>query len=380
MAVDQGLFPIDVQDWRRFERGTTLGNAWKRIKRTIDWSDPETKKKAPKIWAVAEQKLNHLWKKHKANLKKNWYDPFLNSEERWNCNDDRVSKEQWRLLVKYWETGPAQKRSITNKCNRAKCRMHHTTGTKSYAQVRNQYKVNHRGVSPDRCKMFELCHLRKNGTPVNETAAKAMESMNSKIIDIRNKKKQNQLPDEVTTEEINIVYAEVLGREKGNRVRGYGIGLRIEDVLGVLREKRGLRLEFDDMRESYEERIVQVTKDANEREERIKREMREEGRATTEKVKRLEQLLTKQQAIMEKVLASASNVSNIDSELLLGHVSSSTLQVALGSNRLEEIMTATLHSPYMPSQTLIDQDGYRPIIRGIEEEEHARNVGHVFKV
>ncbi|KAL6269973.1 hypothetical protein ACE6H2_026884 [Prunus campanulata] len=224
--------------------------------------------------------------------------------------------------------------------------------------------------------MFELCHLRKNGTPVNETAAKAMvrlnliEDMNSKIIDIRDKKKQNQLPNEVTAKEINIVYAEVLGREKGNRVRGYGIGVRTEDVLGVLREKRGLRLEFDDMRESYEERIVQVTKDANEREERIKREMREEGRATTEKVKCLEQLLTKQQAIMEKVLGSASNVS----ELLLGHVSSSTLQVALGSNRLEEIMTTTLHSPYMPSQTLIDQDGYRPVIRGIEEEEHARNV------
>ncbi|CAL2277774.1 unnamed protein product [Prunus armeniaca] len=108
--------------------------------------------------------------------------------------------------------------------------------------------------------------------------------------------------------------------------------------------------------------------------------MREEGRATTEKVKCLEQLLTKQQAIMEKVLANASNVSSIDSELLLGHVSSSTLQVGLGSNRLEEIMTATLHSPYMPSQTLIDQDGYIPILRGIEEEEHARNVGPMFKV
>ncbi|KAL6285886.1 hypothetical protein ACE6H2_010276 [Prunus campanulata] len=237
----------------------------------------------------------------------------VDQEERWNCTDDRVSKEQWRLLVKYWETGPAQ-------------------------------KVNHRGISPDRCKMFELCHLRKNGTPVNKTAAKAMEDMNSKIIDIRDKKKQNQLPDEVTAEEINIVYAEVLGREKGNRLRGCGIGVRTEDVLGVLRGKRGLRLEFDDMRESYEERIVQVTKDANEREERIKREMREEGRATTEKVKHLEQLLMKQQAIMEKVLASASNVSNIDFELLLGHVSSSTLQVALG-NRLEEIMTATIHSP-----------------------------------
>ncbi|KAI5333867.1 hypothetical protein L3X38_023999 [Prunus dulcis] len=127
--------------------------------RTIDWFDSETKNKAPKIRAVAELKLNHLWKKHKANLKKNWYDPFFNSDERWNCTDDRVSKEQGRLLVKYWETGPAQ-------------------------------KVNHKGVSPNRCKMFELCHLRKNGTPMNETVAKAMEDMNSKIIDIGDKKKQ----------------------------------------------------------------------------------------------------------------------------------------------------------------------------------------------
>ncbi|CAL2277773.1 unnamed protein product [Prunus armeniaca] len=34
--------------------------------------------------------------------------------------------------------------------------------------------VQRRGVSPDRCKMFELCHLRKNGTPVIETTVKAM--------------------------------------------------------------------------------------------------------------------------------------------------------------------------------------------------------------
>ncbi|CAL8160462.1 unnamed protein product [Prunus armeniaca] len=98
----------------------------------------------------------------------------ISVEERWNYTDDRVSKEQLRLLVQYWETSPALKRSITNKCNHAKRRMHHTTGTKSYAQVRNQYKVNHRGVSPDRCKIFELCHLRKNGTLVNKTAAKAV--------------------------------------------------------------------------------------------------------------------------------------------------------------------------------------------------------------
>ncbi|CAL2265026.1 unnamed protein product [Prunus armeniaca] len=151
MAVDQGLFPIDVQDWRRFEHGTTPGDAWKRIK--------------GRGMPLGYNGLP-------------FSQCFYESEERWNCTDDRVSKEQWRLLVQYWETGPTQKRSIANKCNCAKRRMHHTTGTKSYAQVRNQYKVNHRGVSPDKCKMFELCHLRKNGTPVNETAAKAMVRLN----------------------------------------------------------------------------------------------------------------------------------------------------------------------------------------------------------
>ncbi|CAL9013491.1 unnamed protein product [Prunus brigantina] len=54
--------------------------------------------------------------------------------------------------------------------------------------------------------------------------------------------------------------------------------------------------------------------------------------------------------------------------------------VALGSNRLEEIMNATLYSHYMPSQTLIDQDDYRLVLRGIEEEDHARNVGTVVRV
>ncbi|CAB4304784.1 unnamed protein product [Prunus armeniaca] len=60
------------------------------------------------------------------------------------------------------------------------------------------------------------------------------EDMNSKIIHIRNKKKQNQLLDEVIAEEINIVYSKVLGREKCNQVRGYDIGVIITASLWQL--------------------------------------------------------------------------------------------------------------------------------------------------
>lgn len=78
------------------------------MQRTIDWSDPETIKKAPKIRNVAEKKINNLWRKHKAKLKEDWYDPFKNSEERWNCTDDRVCKLQWKKLVAHWDIGLTQ--------------------------------------------------------------------------------------------------------------------------------------------------------------------------------------------------------------------------------------------------------------------------------
>ncbi|KAK9939195.1 hypothetical protein M0R45_015901 [Rubus argutus] len=159
MVKDHTLFGLDVFDWRTFRKTKVLDEAWCRIKRTIDWSDPDTRKKRRKIRYTVERKLNDRWKQFKAKLRKEW-----------------VNNNQWVKLVDHWETRKGQRRASANKRNRAKKRMSHTTGTKTFAQVRNQY-IEHEGAEPDRCTMFELTHTRSDGKPVDKESEKAIQGL-----------------------------------------------------------------------------------------------------------------------------------------------------------------------------------------------------------
>ncbi|KAM1540306.1 hypothetical protein TB1_004947 [Malus domestica] len=219
----------------RFSRGSNMDRAWQRIKGTLDWTDEITLELEPKIRRVCEMKMNDRWKDYKANLKKAYYTPCLHSPsaERFHCQDGRVNQGQWKLLVQLWDTGHAQE------------------------------QVN--GSKPDCITFFTLTHTRKNGEPVDARSAAIIDEFNTKL-------KLYADRNEIITEQVcHNVYADVLGPEKYNRVRGFGTGVVWSDVPGIRTEKRGICREVEAITVAYEEQI----KAANIEIERLKMEASE---------------------------------------------------------------------------------------------------------
>ncbi|KAM2457318.1 hypothetical protein DVH24_032820 [Malus domestica] len=223
----------------RFSRGSNMDRAWQRIKGTLDWTDEITLELEPKIRRVCEMKMNDRWKDYKANLKKAYYTPCLHSPlaERFHCQDGRVNQGQWKLLVQLWDTGHAQE------------------------------QVN--GSKPDCITFFTLTHTRKNGEPVDARSAAIIDEFNTKL-------KLYADRNEIITEQVcHNVYADVLGPEKYNRVRGFGTGVVWSDVPGIRTEKRGICREVEAITVAYEEQIkaanIEIERlkmEASEREER----------------------------------------------------------------------------------------------------------------
>ncbi|KAM2593523.1 hypothetical protein TB1_042662 [Malus domestica] len=223
----------------RFSRGSNMDRAWQRIKGTLDWTDEITLELEPKIRRVCEMKMNDRWKDYKANLKKAYYTPCLHSPsaERFHCQDGRVNQGQWKLLVQLWDTGHAQE------------------------------QVN--GSKPDCITFFTLTHTRKNGEPVDARSAAIIDEFNTKL-------KLYADRNEIITEQVcHNVYADVLGPEKYNRVKGFGTGVVWSDVPGIRTEKRGICREVEAITVAYEEQIkaanIEIERlkmEASEREER----------------------------------------------------------------------------------------------------------------
>ncbi|CAN6712038.1 unnamed protein product [Malus baccata var. baccata] len=196
---------------------------------TLDWTDEITLGLEPKIRRVCEMKMNDRWKDYKANLKKAYYTPCLHSPsaERFHCQDGRVNQGQWNLLVQLWDTGDAQE------------------------------QVN--GSKPDCITFFTLTNTRKNGEPVDARSAAIIVNRN-----------------EIITEQVcHNVYADVLGPERYNRVRGFGTGVVWSDVPGIRIEKIGICREVEAITAAYKEKIkaanIEIERlkmEASEREER----------------------------------------------------------------------------------------------------------------
>ncbi|TQD81975.1 hypothetical protein C1H46_032438 [Malus baccata] len=126
------------------------------------------------------------------------------------------------------------------------------------------------GSKPDCITFFMLTHTRKSGEPVDARSAEIIvNALNRKLKLYEDKNKI------VTDEVCHIVYADVLGPEKNNHVRGFRTGTVWFDVPGIIIETRGISKEVKGLRASYEEQrkaanieIVRLRLEASEREER----------------------------------------------------------------------------------------------------------------
>jgi hypothetical protein len=132
--------------------------------------------------------------------------------------------------------------------------------------------------------------------------------MKNKIKALQEQKRVAQQPEILTEVEMNEVYADVLGKEKSGLVRGFGLGVRREDVPGIPIQatRRGVRLEVEALRAAHDSQMEKVRNEAKEREDKIREEMQKDKDATMDQMNVLKRMIENQQAAIVKLLGSAN--------------------------------------------------------------------------
>uniref|UniRef100_A0A3Q7JBB7 Uncharacterized protein n=1 Tax=Solanum lycopersicum TaxID=4081 RepID=A0A3Q7JBB7_SOLLC len=127
LARNATLCPFDILDWRSMDTKKDL------------WYHTKGKYIIPEVayhWAMV--KIRDAWRRHRSNLKLNYYDPYDNDTIRMAKKPGHIPECQFRELLKYWNSEKFKKMSETNAMNRKKLMNPHTAGKKSFALVRNK--------------------------------------------------------------------------------------------------------------------------------------------------------------------------------------------------------------------------------------------------
>ncbi|KAM1183353.1 hypothetical protein ACFX19_001734 [Malus domestica] len=279
LARDGGLIPIDSPDWRKLD-SSKLDRVWSLVQATIDWTNPRAAGKEEKVKGIVETKIHDRFRTWRGKLRKLYYVPFENFEQRKHCNDARVIQTQWQALVAQWDKMENKRRCATNAKNRKMLKTSHTTGTTTFAQIRNDYAEEHDGNEPDRVTFFKMTHTRgPKQLPVDDESGRMMLAFENLEVEVCER------GEEITTEVRNRIFAEVMGPEKRNHVRGFGLGVGWADVPGIITEQRGISREVKYLREAYEaqkqvtaaaeEKMTRMMHEANEKAENMKKEQEE---------------------------------------------------------------------------------------------------------
>ncbi|CAN1185416.1 hypothetical protein LINPERHAP2_LOCUS37538 [Linum perenne] len=144
----------------------------------------------------------------KATVKAAWFED--------NIRDERVCHEDWKWLLKFWNSSKAAERRVVAKRARNKLSSSHTMGTKSCARVRHEMRSTAPGnKEPSRADVYIATHVRHDGKPLNEKVGGYIEKM---------KEIQTHMPTSCDDHGPNDIYSQVLGADKPNSCRTYGLG------------------------------------------------------------------------------------------------------------------------------------------------------------
>ncbi|TYH31934.1 hypothetical protein ES288_A01G211300v1 [Gossypium darwinii] len=208
--------PLNFIDWRAMP-DSYKDDMWEYVQTKFD-IDP-----SGKSWVM--HSIATKWRDWKADLKATYYDSLNTDEERLKVSDPRVVPDQWPSLISYWNSEDTKKRCARNRANRQKQTCGHSSGTKSYARICEEER-NKRpdGKEPTRAELYILTHTRKNGQPVDGTAAKLISTIRE-----QEAKKQNTSQ---CSDESNDTLCQVMGEEQGKHVGPYGKGPNRTGIFG----------------------------------------------------------------------------------------------------------------------------------------------------
>ncbi|KAM1571154.1 hypothetical protein ACFX10_036079 [Malus domestica] len=209
LKKDWRLVPEDVKDV-----------LWERIKGYINFLD-EDLDRIPMIRNMTLHVADHAYKEYRNNLKAEYY--TKRQEEDRLEPPPGVDGCQWAEMLAYWDDPKTKEVAEKNKYNRELKTMNHTTGSKTFARVREELKRKH-GKEPDPISFFRATHTRKDDSWIDDSSQQRGVSMESQVQSVV------ESGEEDTSEVRTQIYVEQMGSETRNRVRGYGHGVIPEMV------------------------------------------------------------------------------------------------------------------------------------------------------
>ncbi|XP_037486953.1 uncharacterized protein LOC119365423 [Triticum dicoccoides] len=129
LARDGILAPLKYISWKNIPK-ENKDVMWHIVKLKFDVDPPHE--------LSVLRSIRNKWRVWKSYLKRKHYDSHTTEDERLADRDPRVSKEQWQVLVAYWNTEKAKARSAASKASRAKSTYVNKTGSKSFARMHQE--------------------------------------------------------------------------------------------------------------------------------------------------------------------------------------------------------------------------------------------------
>ncbi|XP_039684911.1 uncharacterized protein [Medicago truncatula] len=146
------------------------------------------------------------------------YLKFETKEEALKHIPDDVNESDWKFLVDYFSSPSFEIRSIKNKASKAKQRIHHTSGPKSFQAASFDARDPVTGKEPDLQTLWQITHKKANGEWVNE----ASKQIHDKVAEQINESMLENSQDEV--EVMETAFKSVVGKQ--SYMQGFGEGLR----------------------------------------------------------------------------------------------------------------------------------------------------------
>ncbi|XP_020411626.1 uncharacterized protein LOC109946884 isoform X2 [Prunus persica] len=166
--------------------------------------------------------IHRSYHNYRHHLKKMWYETCETTEEARKKVPPNVADDDWQYLINLWSSPEWQSMSMKNKENGSKNNIIHTSGSKSFSQIREEERKK-TGNDPGRTLLWELTHVRPDGLAANPASQEALSKL---------KKLYTQISAENSQMTEDEIFVKVFGPERSSRVRGYGDGVTPKELWG----------------------------------------------------------------------------------------------------------------------------------------------------
>ncbi|XP_047338230.1 uncharacterized protein LOC124941899 isoform X3 [Impatiens glandulifera] len=220
IARNGHIAPLNYIDWRALP-DENKEKMWEQVQSRFD-IDPQCKD-----WII--KSLGKKWKDWKAQLKIHHYSVHDNDKDRLEDCDERVLPDQWKILVSFWNSDEAKERSMKAKASRAHQKINHTSGTKSFARIREEQRSKMPDRKPpSRADLFIMTRTRKDGRPINDDSSKLISELREHAAQQEGTSKDGGIEDDI--------FSKVMGNDRHGRPRTYGLGPATSEVTIVAKD------------------------------------------------------------------------------------------------------------------------------------------------